>query len=466
MTPDRVSIESSSCFYRNGTSNTTLSCPDGYAYDADSGYDSTIVTEFNLVCDKKLLPEIFLSAGTLGGVVGSLFINRLSDVIGRKKLLTIVLFVGFVRNMVSALSPTFLFLIVWECIMSITFYGLATTIMICVLEIFPKERRTFAGTAIEFFWCGGYFLAALIVYLIRNWRLLTCYSGAIQLFSAALIHFGTPESINWLLANGKFDEAENVIQMASKYNTKEVTKEDFNQIYEAKNVKVENEAQSKISLLSIFSNKTVLKCINMLVYSGLNLTVTNLTGDRYLNFLLYATAEVPAFIVMYFILPVWGRRIPCAVFHVIAGLSLIMTIIPNLNLLSETQAYIFGLTMNFIGKFGITASFSIIYLQIPEIFPTNIRNFSMGLCMFSSRALSLAIPFARTLDKEIPWLVRALFGGLSVLGAFAALNVPETLGRDLPRDMEELNSWSLKGPKYDKQGKDEHVYLEMNKSSQ
>lgn len=160
----------------------------GYVYDKDSGYDATIVTEFDLVCDNKLLPEIFLSASTLGGVIGSLFINRLSDVIGRKKLLTIVLFVGFVRNMVSALSPTFIFLIVWECIMSITFYGLATTIMICVLEIFPKEKRTFAGTVIEFFWCGGYFLTALIVYLIRNWRLLLCYNGAIQLFAAALIH--------------------------------------------------------------------------------------------------------------------------------------------------------------------------------------------------------------------------------------------------------------------------------------
>lgn len=135
----------------------------------------------------------------------------------------------------------------------------------------------------------------------------------------------------------------------------------------------------------------------MLVYSGLNLTVTNLTGDRYLNFFLYALAEVPAFIAMYFMLPMWGRRIPCAVFHVIAGLSLILTIIPNLNLLNEFNARIFGLIMNFIGKFGITASFSIIYLQIPEIFPTNIRNFSMGLCMCFSRALSLAVPFARTL---------------------------------------------------------------------
>lgn len=67
-------------------------------------------------------------------------------------------------------------------------------------------------------------------------------------------------------------------------------------------------------------------------------------------------------------------------------------------------------------------------------------------------------------DKEFPWLVRTLFGGLSVVGALAALNVPETLGRDLPRDMAELDNWCLKGPKYDKEQKNDGIYLDTNKS--
>ena len=41
------------------------------------------------------------------------------------------------------------------------------------------------------------------------------------------------------------------------------------------------------------------RLMNSIVYSALNMTVTYLSGDRYLNFFLLTLAEVPAVVVMH-----------------------------------------------------------------------------------------------------------------------------------------------------------------------
>ncbi len=52
-------------------------------------------------------------------------------------------------------------------------------------------------------------------------------------------------------------------------------------------------------------------------------------------------------------------------------------------------------------KFGAACAWSVLVLQVTELFPTNIRNTAMGACSMGSRAGSIFAPFITNLEKEL-----------------------------------------------------------------
>jgi len=59
----------------------------------------------------------------------------------------------------------------------------------------------------------------------------------------------------------------------------------------------------------------------------------------------------------------------------------------------ESTLNIYYVTLNTVGKFGMTMSFAIIYFWSAEIFPTNLRNSLMGLSSTVSRLGQILAPF-------------------------------------------------------------------------
>ena len=49
----------------------------------------------------------------------------------------------------------------------------------------------------------------------------------------------------------------------------------------------------------------------------------------------------------------------------------------------------------FLGKFGASASFSIVYLYTAELYPTEIRGLAVGLCSTFARIGGIAAPQVR-----------------------------------------------------------------------
>ncbi|KAL8570518.1 hypothetical protein ACOMHN_008875 [Nucella lapillus] len=91
-----------------------------------------------------------------------------------------------------------------------------------------------------------------------------------------------------------------------------------------------------------------------------------------------------------------------------------------------------------VGKFGITASYNIVYLLAAEVFPTVIRNVEMGACSVSARMGGILAPFILETASVLPVLPMLIFGGLSVLAATLAFLLPETTGRPLPQFLEDV----------------------------
>ncbi|KAI8789881.1 solute carrier family 22 member 5 [Biomphalaria glabrata] len=90
-----------------------------------------------------------------------------------------------------------------------------------------------------------------------------------------------------------------------------------------------------------------------------------------------------------------------------------------------------------IGKFGITGSYSTIYLYAAEVFPTIVRNQAVGASSFFENIGSIAAPNMVYANNSLNNLPLGLFGGMTIVGCGLVLLLPETLDRPLPQTIED-----------------------------
>ncbi|KAJ8026960.1 Solute carrier family 22 member 6-A [Holothuria leucospilota] len=90
-----------------------------------------------------------------------------------------------------------------------------------------------------------------------------------------------------------------------------------------------------------------------------------------------------------------------------------------------------------IGKFGISASFALVYIYAVEVFPTPLRSVGLGMCSTASRIGSISTPLILLLDEIWEPLPLLIFGSSAIIGGLLVLFLPETRGKDLPETIEE-----------------------------
>uniref|UniRef100_A0A4W5N9E9 Si:dkey-119m7.8 n=1 Tax=Hucho hucho TaxID=62062 RepID=A0A4W5N9E9_9TELE len=97
-----------------------------------------------------------------------------------------------------------------------------------------------------------------------------------------------------------------------------------------------------------------------------------------------------------------------------------------------------------VGKFGITASLSIVYVYSAEVFPTVIRQSGIGMGSMCARAGGVLAPIIyllRGVSKNAPMV---LFGLCTLLGATLTLLLPETAHQPLADTIEDVEGSSIR----------------------
>ena len=198
-----------------------------------------------------------------------------------------------------------------------------------------------------------------------------------------------PESIRWQISKEKYGEARKQIMHVAKKNGC-----DLNKIKEHVDELIEGAKKEKRNKLLKNSEKTYgisdlmthpnlcCKSLNLFfcwfvcsgTYYGLSLSASNLGGNPYINFLIAAAVEIPAYAINLVILnkPKIGRRFALCAPLMIAGVALTITIFVPKN---YTPLLI---TLSMIGKLAITSAYGVVYVFSAELFPTVIRNVGMG----------------------------------------------------------------------------------------
>ncbi|XP_074237749.1 solute carrier family 22 member 4 isoform X3 [Saimiri boliviensis] len=310
------------------------SCLDGWEFSQDV-YLSTVVTEWNLVCEDDWKVPLTTSLFFVGVLLGSFVSGQLSDRFGRKNVLfaTMAVQTGFSFLQIFSISwEMFTVLFVIVGMGQISNYVVA---FILGTEILGKSVRIiFSTLGVCTFFAVGYMLLPLFAYLIRDWRMLLLALTVPGVLCVPLWWF-IPESPRWLISQRRFREAEDIIQKAAKMNNIAVPAVIFDSM-ELQELNTLKQQKAFITDLFRTQNIAIMTIMSLLLwmltsvgYFALSLDAPNLHGDAYLNCFLSALIEVPAYIMAWLLLRTLPRRyIIAAVLFWGGGVLLFIQLVP------------------------------------------------------------------------------------------------------------------------------------------
>lgn len=297
-----------------------------------------------------------------------------------------------------------------------------------------------AGIITDYAFGLGYMLLAGIAYFIRDWRnlqLAISAPGFLLIFYIWVL----PQSARWLLANDRKEEAIALLRKAALVNGRVLPPTlHVEKIYGAG-----NQSHSAVDLVRTPQMRKrafilfYIWFVNVLVYYGLSLGVSRLGTNLYLTQFVFGLVEIPARSLVLVVLPL-SRRFSQSAFLATGGLAcLLMLAVP-----ADQFKVLSGLAM--VGKFGISASFAVIYVYTAEIFPTVVRQTGIGVSSMFARMGGVLAPIINMLHIHSPTIPLVIFGTCPLLGAVLALALPETADRPLPDTVEDAENWDKRPP--------------------
>ncbi|KAM4726374.1 organic cation/carnitine transporter 2-like isoform 2-T2 [Anableps anableps] len=410
-------------------------CLDGWSYSKDV-YQSTIVTEWNLVCDNQWKVPFASSTLFVGYLFGSLISGQLSDRFGRKKVVFMSLGAQSLSVLLQSFSQSWRIFCVMFLFVGASQISIYISAFVLGTELLSKTMRVLFTTLGAFlFYCIGYMTLPWIAYGIRDWRTLLAVLSATSVVYIPLWWF-IPESPRWLITQGRMREAEVIVRDAARKNKVQAPSVIF------KESQVEEIPPGKKYTMLDVLKSSKLRCITLMClllwmainigYFGLSLNTSNLSGNPFLNCFLSAITEVPAYIVSTCLLRKCPRRVILSTFLVIGGGVLLL-----IQFIPDTLHYV-ALALEMTGKFGFTMAFTIVYIYTAEIYPTVLRNVGMGMCSSAARIGSITAPYViylGTYNKVLPYI---LMGSLTIASSVVNFFLPETFNKDLPETVEQM----------------------------
>ena len=187
-----------------------------YVYDKTI-YTSTIVSEWNLVCNESWKVPLVESVFFAGVMVGAPLFGILADTFGRKPTLMLSILVTTLFGAPLGMSPNYYVFNVLNFFVALGQLGIFQTCFIMAVELVSKEKRVLCGIVIEYFFDAGAVYLAGMAYLLRDWKhILLVSTCPVSVF---LMYWPiVPESVRWLLVHKKYRKARKEIIRISRWN--------------------------------------------------------------------------------------------------------------------------------------------------------------------------------------------------------------------------------------------------------
>ncbi|XP_059001997.1 solute carrier family 22 member 11 isoform X5 [Mustela lutreola] len=318
----------------NWSEAATELCVDGWVYDR-STFTSTIVSEWDLVCDNQGLKPMGQSIYMAGVLLGSISWGFLSDRFGRKPVLSWCCLQVALANTGTIFASNFL---IYCGLRFLSAFGAAGIIMIpatLMVEWTTTRRRAVTVTVLGCSYSLGQMALGALAFTLRDWRALQT-AVSMPFFAIFLISWWLPESARWLIITGKPERALQELRKVARINGhKEATKSLTVEVLTASMEEEVASVNARRSVLDLFLVPTLrwrsccmflVSFSQMISYYGLVLDLQNLGSDIFLLQVLFGAVDLLGRATTTFLLSFLGHRMTLASFQAMAGLSILANI--------------------------------------------------------------------------------------------------------------------------------------------
>ncbi|EFN84558.1 Organic cation transporter protein [Harpegnathos saltator] len=417
--------------------NGTVEKCTSFRYDRRIFRDS-IITQWDLVCDREQLANVAQSCTMFGVLVGNLIFSMMADRIGRKKPLMIAIALQSITGFASAFAPWYELFLVLRFICALATGGTMLVSFVLLMEIIGVEWRSTMSVLFHAPFLFGHLMNPLISYLTRTW---SGFQMAVSIPSIFLLvyYWVIPESPRWLLAMGKPRQAEQILLKAANRN--KIPMENVKlalETHESQAAVRLGKNNEKYNITHLFRTpnmrlKTICVAINWFVcgscFFGLAQYMGYIDGNIFINIAISAAMELPGTVIVLFLISRVSRLKILIGGNILSGVSLLL-----ITLVADTNIRVFLASL---GLVGMAISFPTIYLYSGEVYPTVVRNVGVGLGSIAARIGSIIAPYIATMVNIQPWLPPVIFGVGPLIGAVLCLLLPETMNCELPETIED-----------------------------
>ncbi|ATU21002.1 MFS transporter [Bifidobacterium choerinum] len=411
----------------------------GWAFDAmDVGLVSFVVAaiaadpHFNLDAVQK---SWVLSIGFIGMAIGAALGGWFADRWGRKTVFTATMVIFGIANGAMAFSWTLAMLLAARFVIGLGLGAELPVASTLVSEFSPAKQRGRITVLLESFWAVGWIVAAAIGYFVIpntgdwgwRWALLI---GALPLLYAIVARRQLPESVRFLEAQGRDEEAERSVRYFEAASGVEP-------VESRKAVKL-----PKIRTRELFGRRYLGVTVAIWAtwffvnfsYYGAFTWMPSLLADQFGSLtksfgytLAISLAQLPGYFLAAWLVERWGRRRTLSVFLAVSAVAAFLFS----RSANVTQVLAFGMLLSAsnLGAWGV------LYAVTPEIYPTRLRGAASGAAAACGRVAAIIAPLLMPWflsmaggDKSIAFVV---FAVAFVLACVAALFLPEKTGAAL-----------------------------------
>ena len=411
----------------------------GWALDAmDVGLISFIMAALAVHWNLESTQTSWIAtAGFVGMALGASLGGLLADKFGRRHVFALTLLVYGLATGASALATGLAVLIALRFIVGLGLGAELPVASTLVSEFAPRRIRGRMVVLLEAFWAAGWIAAAIIGTFVvgasdSGWRWALAI-GMVPAAYALYVRLALPESVRYLEAKNRHQEAEEI-----------VTSFENAALAEGKNP--DSDLAPEVALDEAFEGSSIWSsrlrartaalwiiwfCINLSYYGAFIWIPSLLVADgftlvRSFSFTLIITlAQLPGYAAAAWLIEVWGRRVTLAVFLVGSAVSAGAFGLAD----SEVTIIIAGCFLSFfnLGAWGA------LYAIGPELYPTHIRGRGTGAAAGFGRIASIISPLIVPpilASAGQPWLF-VLFASAFAIAAIAAFTLPENKGKAL-----------------------------------
>ncbi|KAB0802124.1 hypothetical protein PPYR_04310 [Photinus pyralis] len=440
-------LEYGNCKMWYPANGSVIPCIWGYAYNR-SVIHSSIITEWNLVCNKSHLIEFSQIVLMFGVLIGSIWLGLAADKLGRARVLMFAIVSQSIFGLLTGILPWFSTFLVSRFFLAVANGGVSVISFVLCMEVVGGAWRTIVPILYHIPFGLGTSMMAFAAYFLRDWRCLQ-----LTLFGLSALYLSyiwmISESPRWLWVVGKKQESIAILEKAACVNQLDLMqlKLAIDSIHGSPPVKYTNE---ELGLRMLFKtpelrSRTIKLCLSSVI-SGMNFLgfseyLGQISANIYLGVAIGGIAVIPGSFTCIYVINRYGRTMSISCAACFIGMCFFGICFFPLDVYKNDWPRIL---LSGSGFFGMSIAYPALCLFTGELFPTILRNAGLGTTVMFSKLGSMIAPIVLQSGEYATFVPLLILGSTSFIQAALVLPLPDTLNKRLPdtiEDVEEMHGY-------------------------